>query len=688
MLGSLFISSLYGFRSHRPNEASIFDLDLRWAVSHFEKAPPVFPDYEKQVKVITSFPEALNLLSTIRDQAEITYDYETNCLKPYTSGAKILVVGVAFNEKAYSFPLYIWPDAQQDTFKEHWINILLNRKIKKVAHNIQFEELWNRVHLRIEKSQGWCADTMVTAHILDAERTHFCSLKTQAFVNFGVIGYEKDIKPLIPKKGMNSLDSLPPEKLGLYCGLDALFTHLLKKKQDIKIKNAGKEDINKVYLDGIGSMIDMTQEGMDVDQKFMFREKMRLATQITTGFNALMVDPIIKKFRDQFGRDPAIEMASDKLKIGSEDLKRIVYDVMKIPVTKTTAKAGKPSLDEEVLEGINHPFTKQIIFIRQRLKMKDTYLGQFERCAHEGKIHPTFNLHIARSGRSSSEDPNSQNFPARNEEAMNTVRGCLSAPPGWRIGEADHSGFEVRVIGVYSQDSVLINYIKDESTDMHRDCAEGLLFLPRDQITKDIRQIGKNGYVFPSFYGSYYVATARDIWKQLMYVKKSKEIFAHLKGKGIRNLQDFTNHVEQYERSFWKKFNGVKIWQEKTIKTYLRTGRIKYLTGFDRCGLLSNNQLLNTAIQGTAFQCLLWAIPRIAHRMRQEKMQSRIRGQIHDSILFLVKPGEEKQLQKIVLSIACKEIREYWSWLNIPLDMDFKFSEVGGSWAAMKKLDF
>ena len=74
---------------------------------------------------------------------------------------------------------------------------------------MKFEETWSQVRLR-QPVAGWLWDSMEAAHLLD-NRKNITGLKFQVYVNFGVVGYDDDVKPFITSnsKDSNAFNRLP-----------------------------------------------------------------------------------------------------------------------------------------------------------------------------------------------------------------------------------------------------------------------------------------------------------------------------------------------------------------------------------------------------------------------------------------------------------------------------------------------
>ncbi len=226
----------------------------------------------------------------------------------------------------------------------------------------------------------------------------------------------------------------------------------------------------------------------------------------------------------------------------------------------------------------------------------------------------------------------------------------------------------------------MIKYIEDPRNDMHRDTGCDIFIKTKDSLTKEERQIAKNGFVFPEFYGSYFEQVAPDIWDDA-----GAETKAHLKDEGIRNLKDFTAHIQDVEDKFWgERFPVYAEWKKKTYKDYLKKGYVDLFTGFRCYGPMKRNEVVNYPIQGSAFHCLLWTFLMVAEEMERLEMESMKMGEIHDSSVDSIHPDEEAEVDRMMWDHVTNKIREYWDWIIVPLSIEKARSEVDGNWASME----
>lgn len=358
--------------------------------------------------------------------------------------------------------------------------------------------------------------------------------------------------------------------------------------------------------------------GIRIDVRLLEETKGMLAERILQLREELQDSEVWELWRKTFG---------SKAKVTSGDqLGTIFYDKLGFDVTQHT-ESGKPSTDEEALQGIDHPFIAPFLRLTKYEKALGTFLKGIEKEIAGDRLHPVFNLHLVRTYRSSSDSPNFQNFPVRDKEIGEMIRSLFVASPKSVLVENDFKGIEVSVSACYHHDKNFISYITSPGKDMHRDMAAQLYCLKPKEVSKDARYGAKNRFVFPQFYGDYYVACARVLWDWIEKGKlkgpDGKSLFKHLEQEGIDERGDcdpeldpisgtFEYHVQQVEKDFWNnRFRAYGQWRRDWYDAYLKNGYFDLLTGFRVHGNFKRNAVTNYPIQGSAFHCLLWSLIRI-----------------------------------------------------------------------------
>ena len=370
-----------------------------------------------------------------------------------------------------------------------------------------------------------------------------------------------------------------------------------------------------------------------------------------------------------------------------------MYNELKIKPSKVTTK-GRASSGDEALTMINSNFTKKILSIRKLTKLKDTFLeGIINHAGVDGVLHPFFNLHLVKTFRSSADSPNFQNMPIRHPEMKKIIRRAFIPRLGCRFGGVDIAGAEIRAATFYHCDPNMIEYICDKTKDMHRDMAMDCYMLKQEDVTDDSRYCAKNKFVFPQFYGDYYVNCANNLWNaidQMKLIRKtdSKPLKEYLKEQGIKSYSKFEKHIQDVEDRFWnERFLVYAKWKKSWYKRYLKKGYIDMLTGFRCSGVMSRNDVINYPVQGVSFHLLLWSLIQMVDWLEKEKYETKVIGQIHDEMTFDALDSELMGVLKKTKKVMCHDIREYWDFINVPLDIEAKFSGIDDSWYYKTKVE-
>ena len=684
----LFHPSYITRDSNNKNLISQYARDIANAVHHIQtkKDFPII-DYDSRINCLYEYEEIIRFLDWViqHPPEHMEFDYETTGLKPFQPGHKIVSISMCFDSgEAVSFPLQY-----QNYFKRSEIaqikrrirTILTHQDIKKHAHNIQFEDVWTSEMLGVSV-ENWHWDSMIAAHIID-NRSKFTGLKFQTYVNFGYYPYDGPVGKYIKGFPFNKMDDCPLEDLLHYGGLDALFGRMLYEPQKEQIE---KEDLTYPYdffHQGTLVLGDIQRSGICTDEEYYNEQANKEGTGIIDRiivdlFKTLLGGKDAAKFKEVTGKD--IDLESPK------DLGILIYDILNYP--KILTAKGNPSVDEKALNRIDLYFVKDLLRLRKMIKVKGTYLSQFKRFSYDGMMHPSYGLNIPISYRGSSYDPNFQNIPKRDDFSKKTCRKGIKPRPGRGLLSSDFSGIEVGISACYNKDPQLIKYISDPSTDMHRDAASDIWMLPKKEVTKKIRYSGKNGWVFPQFYGSYYGTCAPDLWDNYLDLETDAgdTLEKHLARKGIQNVQAFTEHCKKVEKKFWgSRFKVYAKWKEDINKEYRKNGFITSYLGFKYQGYMTQNECTNYQTQGTAFHMLLWSLMKVNNHAIDEGWESFLVGQIHDDMIHDYTEEELPQIIETINYYGTEEIRDRFKWIIVPLSIEHEVSGIDGNWAEMEE---
>jgi uracil-DNA glycosylase family 4 len=609
----------------------------------------------------------------------IAIDYETTGLKPHREGHEILCVSIT-DLKLNTFVFMV-----NDITKPYLMSILENENIGKIAHNVPFENKWS--NWLLEGVENWIWDTKIACHSLD-NRKKTTGLKFQGYVNFGVVGYDEEAKEYIEakKKGANEFNrmkEMDPKKMMEYCGYDTYLTMKLYLRQAPQFDEHLKKG-KKLFLDGSIVLSELAPIRFDYEK---YEEHMKnINTEVNDLHEKIMSSKEIKKWD---GKE-VINYNSDK-QLRELLFKKCGWD------SENKTKTGLESVDKITLKEFNRKFTNNILKRRKLVKIRDTYLAQFAREAvilgEYYYIYPFFDLTIPTTYRSSSYNPNFQNVPKRDKLSQSICRSTMIPSPGNRFLELDFKGMEVSTSCCYHHDPVMIDYVENPKNDMHRDVCMELFLRTLDTYTKDERHIGKNGFVFPSFYGSTCrihtdedkkLGTGeitRNIWDML--IENTKD---HLAKNGISNIYYFQEHIEKIEDYFWKvRFKEYQNWKWENWRNYKKKGYIELKTGFRCNSIMGFNDVNNYPIQGAAFHILLNCLIKLHYYFKENDIKSKIVGQIHDSIIIDLVPEEMNHVIGVMKRII-EQVRKEWDWIIVPLVIEAEITEIDGSWDQKKEI--
>jgi DNA polymerase I len=360
-----------------------------------------------------------------------------------------------------------------------------------------------------------------------------------------------------------------------------------------------------------------------------------------------------------------------------KQLQEILFDELKLPVIKKT-KTGR-STDEQTLQELApaHPLIPLLLDYRKLFKLVSTYIDALPKSVGEdGRIHSTFNVEGAATGRLSSTNPNLQNIPIRGDMG-GEIRKAFIAPQGKVLLGADYSQVELRIMAHLSKDPNLIKAFR-ENQDIHSLTASKIFNIPVEEINKEQRSVGKT-MNFATLYGQ----GAHALSQQLKV--------------------DYQT-AKQYISEYFEQFPKVREWMGNTLEFGMKNGFVETIWGRRRYipELQAGNRMLrsfgeraaiNHPIQGTNADMIKKAMVEINQNIESRtKNQGKNKShpelvlgscqmilQVHDELLF---ECNEKDLQEIAIMV--KEKMESVISLDVPVVVDLK---TGLNWGEMVKVE-
>lgn len=586
------------------------------------------------------------LVQLLQSVKRFALDTETTSENPMKAKLVGLSVAVDPDEAFYIPCAHDYPGVPVQLGLEETLErlkpVLESSAIRKVGQNIKYD--WMVLERHGIKLAGVEFDTMLASYLLNpTKRAHNLDQIALDFLNYRKIKF----KDLVGKeKGVEGFAQVPLEAATGYACEDAditLSAYSLLKEQ---LETVGLLPLMEtVEMPLIPVLMDMELRGICVDQ-----DRLRILS---------------KTFEQQLEeiQDTVYQMAGEKFNINSsQQLGRILFEKLNLPVQKKTLKKTGYSTDVDVLTtlALYHELPAQVLRHRTLSKLKSTYTDALLELVdfRTGRIHTSFNQTVTATGRLSSSDPNLQNIPVRTEEGRE-IRSAFVPQKGWQLVSADYSQIELRILAHYSEDPILLKAFAEDE-DIHARTAAEVFQAPPSLVTEELRRQAK-----AINFGIIYGMSPFGLSKQL-------------------NISQ--TMADTYIKNYFARYKGVEAFLERTKETARQTGKASTL--LNRIRLLpdinsSNRNVrqfaertaINTPIQGTAADLLKIAMIRITAAIREKKLQSAMLLSVHDELVFEV-PSQELGILKELVKTVMENVWE----LKVPLKVHIG---SGDNWASI-----
>ena len=517
--------------------------------------------------------------------------------------------------------------------------LLEDPSILKIGHNIKFDmKVFARAGIEVEPVD----DTLVLSFDLEgSSHGHGMDELSDLHLGHKTITYEE-----VCGSGKNQItfDRVPLDKATDYAAEDAEVTlrlHRLFKPRLLA------EHMVTVYetLDRplIPVLCAMERAGIKVDRGELER--------MSVEFGRRMVD-----------LEAEIQaLAGMEFNVGSpKQLGEVLFDKLSLPGGKKSAKTGAYATGADVLEALapQHPLPQKVLDWRQISKLKSTYADALveEINPGTGRVHTSYGLAGASTGRLSSNDPNLQNIPIRTEEGRR-IRKAFIADQGHVLISADYSQIELRLVA-HVADIDGLKRAFAEGADIHAITASQVFGIPVAGMDPMVRRRAK-----AINFGIIYGISAFGLAAQL----------------GIPQ-----GEAKAYIDAYFAKYPEIRAYMESAKEEARRQGYVETLFG-RKCFVpgikdknpamraFSERAAINAPIQGGAADIIKRAMVRLPTALAKANSKARMLLQVHDELVFEVPEGEAKKTAALV-----KEIMESAATLSVPLVVE---TGAARSWA-------
>jgi DNA polymerase-1 len=566
---------------------------------------------------VQSIDELKKLCKMLSKQKLFCFDSETDGVDPVSAD----MVGLSFAVKpheAWFVPLS--PHEKDFAEKVKLLRAPLeNTAISKVGQNIKFDYLTlKRVGIDL---QGELLDTMLIHYLLEPDLRHNMNYLAEIYLSYAPIPIERLIGE--KKEGQGKMSSVPIEKLMEYAAEDADVTFQLYEILHEKLKKEGFEKLyNEVEAPLVYVLGDMEWAGVRIDAEGLSEYGKELAAEL---------QKLDSEIRDMAG-EPQLNVLSPK------QLGEVLFDKLKISDNaRTTSKTRQYSTSEDTLTALRdkHPIVGKILELRGLKKLLSSYVETLPTLvnAQTGHIHTSFNQAVTSTGRLSSNNPNLQNIPIRDERGREIRKAFIPSDEQHTLLSADYSQVELRLMAHLSQDPDLVEaFIKNE--DIHASTAAKIFHIPIDEVSKEQRRHAKTAN-----FGIIYGISAFGLAQRLSIPRGEAKIL-----------------IDGYFATYSK----VREYMDKAIEAARENGFTQTICGRRRMlpDIKSHNAVvrglaerfaINAPIQGSAADIIKLAMIKIHARMKKEQLKSRMILQVHDELVFDVYKPELKQVQQLVI---------------------------------------
>jgi DNA polymerase-1 len=324
-------------------------------------------------------------------------------------------------------------------------------------------------------------------------------------------------------------------------------------------------------------------------------------------------------------------------------LGKVLFDELSLQLPEGKApsktKTGAYATGADVLEDLaatGHKLPQLVLDWRQLAKLKSTYTDALTEAIDKktGRVHTSFAMTGAATGRLSSNDPNLQNIPVRTEEGRK-IREAFVAAKGTTLLSFDYSQIELRLLAHVAGIETLKDAFR-KNLDIHAATASEMFGVPLDKMDKETRRRAK-----AINFGIIYGISAFGLARQL----------------GIPQ-----GEARAYIDAYFKRYPGIRAYMDATKKQAHKQGYVT--TPFGRRIWLSEigsknpamrafaeRAAINAPLQGGAADIIKRAMTRLPGALADAKLSARLLLQVHDELMFEVAPKEKDATIALVRAV-------------------------------------
>ena len=518
--------------------------------------------------------------------------------------------------------------------------VLQDPSIIKIGQNVKYD---TKIFARYDVNLAPVDDTMLLSYAINGgKHNHGMDYLSERYLNHKPIS----IKTLLGSgKSAITFDKVSTNDAVNYAAEDADITLRLWKLFKPMLHESS---VTKVYetLERplIPVLAKMEMNGIKVDRNTLSRMSNNFA-QSMSGLEAEIYN-----------------LAGQTFNVGSpKQLGEILFDKLELPGGKK-GKTGAYGTGVDVLEDLaseGHELPVKVLDWRQMSKLKSTYTDALQGHINPntGRVHTSYVISGASTGRLSSTDPNLQNIPIRSE-AGRKIREAFIAEEGNVLLSLDYSQIELRILAHIAKIDTLKQAFH-EGQDIHALTASQMFNVPLENMDPMVRRQAK-AINFGVIYG--------------------------ISGFGLaRNLRIPRKEAQSFIDTYFERFPGIRTYMDETVSFAKENGYVETLFGRKihtseinakgpQAGF-AKRAAINAPIQGTAADVIRRAMVQMPNAISH--LPAKMLLQVHDELIFEVNKDALNETTEVVRNIM-EKASEPVVKLDVPLVVDAGF---GNNWA-------
>ena len=526
-------------------------------------------------------------------------------------------------------------------------DLCIDSSVLKIGHNLKYD-----AHIFLHEGNGGFSlssvdDTMCLSYVLDAGRTdrHGLDHLASNLLQVTTIKYEE-----VCGKGAKQIPfaEVDLQQACAYAAEDADTTLRLWMMLKPRLAREGMAHVyERLERPLIPILAEMEAAGIAVDQSILKRLSADFAVRIAD---------LEAEIHNQAGEP--FNVASPK------QLGEILFEKLGLEGGKKS-KTGAFSTGADVLEELaanGVEIAKSVLDYRQLAKLKSTYTDALTKSVNPrtGRVHTSFSMVGASTGRLSSSDPNLQNIPIRTAEGRQ-IRTAFVARPGCKLISADYSQIELRLVAHVAEETSMIEAFKD-GVDIHAQTAAEVFGVPLETMDSETRRRAK-AINFGIIYGISGFGLARQLsvpqGEARDYIKAYLDRFPGIKSY-MDDAKQFARDNQFVETLFGRRIHIPQIAEKAPA-----------MRGF------AERQAINAPIQGSAADIIKRAMCRLPAALDAEHLDAVMLLQVHDELIFEV-PDEQADSAVAVITSVMEQAADPVVSLKVPLIAE---AGIAASWS-------